>query len=50
MQLYDLDGTVYWWTESESQPLYRQKICQLKVNEETKQRSILDLKGTIIDG
>ena len=51
MQMYYLlflDATVYWWTESESQPLYRQKICQLKVNEETKQRSILDLKGTII--
>ena len=40
------DRTVYWWTESESQPLYKQKICQLKMNEESKLNSILDLKGS----
>lgn len=39
------NGEVYWWTESESQPLYKQKICELKMNEETNTRSILDLKG-----
>lgn len=39
------DGLVYWWTESESQPIYRQQICQLKINEETKFRNVLDLKG-----
>ena len=39
------NGEVFWWTESESQPLYKQKICQLKMNEETNTRSILDLKG-----
>jgi len=39
------DGKVYWWTESESQPLYRQEICDLRINPDTKLRSILDLKG-----
>ena len=42
------DGHVHWWTESESQPLYKQRICQLKMNEDTQVRSILDLKGKII--
>merc|ERR1719225_1473249 len=38
------DGIVYWWTESESQPIYRQQICELKMNEETKFRNVLDLR------
>ena len=39
------DGLVYWWTESESQPIYRQQICELKMNEETKFKNVLDLRG-----
>ena len=42
------DGVVYWWTESESQPLYKQQICKLKNNDATKFATILDLKGNII--
>ena len=41
------DGVVYWWTESESQPLYKQQICKLKNNDATKFATILDLKGNI---
>ena len=37
------DRQVYWWTESESQPLYKQEICRLAPGEDGEE-SILDLK------
>ena len=38
------DGCVSWWTESESQPLYKQEICQLDKGVEGR-NSVLNLKA-----
>lgn len=38
------DGEVFWWTESEAEPLYKQQVCSLKCLQESGRRSTLDLK------
>ena len=38
------DSKVYWWTESESQPLYKQHICSLRPGPGSLMPDTLDLK------